>query len=383
MKLHCFCQLAGLVLALLCLQSGIRAAGDSAAPGAAGTSPPPEPPTQGAPGPTQPANPSPAPDTAPAPSAVKPDGAAGSNGANPDGAGAPSGAKPDAVSRQPQVPTEPPKPAAQATSPFKIGAEVFTGGSNVQGHRFLDDGFWAGSAPFLPSVGYVRYDDGKGHAAKAAIGLGDLFRGKDKVWDQPAEAWWQFPAGKLSMTVGQYWVPFAAQEWEYENKPGVMVQWSRGAYGLSVSANENLHTDRPNAYMRVSRSLGKDNVVGLSLGAGKGLSFNSEHNRGWGLDGTYGWRGWRFNTEFVQLQAPGSRNFRFIWTKLGYEKLGPWKPYISWYNWDDRAQQLGHFQSTLVGLSYRVNSRLAIEGAVADTLRKNVGWAQLHWTWEK
>ena len=76
MKLHRFCQLAGLVLALLCLQSGIRAAGDSAAPGAAGTSPPPEPPTQGAPGPTQPANPSPAPDTAPAPSGVKPDGAA-------------------------------------------------------------------------------------------------------------------------------------------------------------------------------------------------------------------------------------------------------------------------------------------------------------------
>ena len=212
MKLHRFCHLAGLVLALLCLQSGIRAAGDSAAPGAAGTPPPPEPPTQGAPGPTQPANPSPAPDTAPAPSGVKPDGAAGSNGANPDGAGAPSGAKPDAVSRQPQVATEPPKPAAQATSPFKIGAEVFTGGSNVQGHHFLDDGFWAGSAPFLPSVGYVRYDDGKGHAAKAAIGLGDLFRGKDKVWDQPAEAWWQFPAGKLSMTVGQYWVPFAAQE---------------------------------------------------------------------------------------------------------------------------------------------------------------------------
>jgi hypothetical protein len=56
---------------------------------------------------------------------------------------------------------------------------------------------------------------------------------------------------------------------------------------------------------------------------------------------------------------------------------------VSWYNWDDQAHQLGHFQSTLLGLSYKVNANLAVEGAVADTLRKNVGWVQLHWTWEK
>jgi hypothetical protein len=305
------------------------------------------------------------------------------------GGEATGGAKPAGSDAAKLAPSDVAKPAATdapkaaPSPPFKVGAELYTGGSNMPGHRFLDAGFWAGSGVEFPSVGYARWDDGKGHAAKTAIGFGSVFAGKDKIYDQPAEAWYQFPTGKVSVTVGQYWVPFATQEWEYENKPGVMAQWSRGPWGMSISANGNIHTGSPNAYLRLSHTLGSDNVIGLSAGGGKGMSFNSAHNRGWGLDGTYGFRGVRFSTELLQMQAPGNRNFHFLWTKLGYEKLGRWKPYISWYNWNDRAGQLGHFQSTVLGASYKMSANLVIEGAVADTLRKNIGWMQLHWTWEK
>jgi hypothetical protein len=304
----------------------------------------------------------------------KPAPAAPAPAAAPDGGGD-SGTKP----------TEGDAPKPAPSSPLKIGAELYTGGSNMPGHHFLDAGVWAGSGLEYPSVGYVRWEDGKGHAAKAALGFGTVFYGKDKIYDQPAEAWYQFPAGKASVTVGQYWVPFATQEWEYENKPGAMAQWSHGRWGVSLSANQNFHTGHPNAYARLSHTLGgsKDNLIGLSVGGGKGMSYNSGHNRGLGVDGTYGYGGVRFTTELLWLRAPGARDFRFIWTKLGYEKLGPWKPYVSWYHWDDQTHQLGHFQSTLLGLSYKVNANLAIEGAVADTLRKNVGWMQLHWTWER
>lgn len=344
------------MLALLCLQPGARGESQNPAPPAA------------------PVNTAPAAATHPADAPAA---------AAPAESGAAAGeAKPDAVARQAPGPTEAAKPR-EIQRPFKVGAELYTGGSNMPGHRFLDAGLWAGSGPEFPSVGYARWDDGRGHAAKTAIGFGSVFHGKDKIFDQPAEAWYQFPAGKTSVTVGQYWVPFAAQEWEYENKPGAMLQWSRGPWGLSLSANQNLHTGRPNGYMRLSHALGENNAIGLSVGGGKGMSFNSAHNRGWGFDATYGYRGVRFSTELLQMQAPGSRNFRFLWTKLGYEKLGPWKPYVSWYNWDDRAGQLGHFQSTVLGMAYKVNSNLAIEGAVANTLRKNVGWMQMHWTWEK
>jgi hypothetical protein len=83
------------------------------------------------------------------------------------------------------------------------------------------------------------------------------------------------------------------------------------------------------------------------------------------------------------LYAPGAKRFRFAYGKLSYERLGPWKPFVARYQWDDGAEQMGRFRSTVYGLNFRATPQLSVEGAYAPTSDKNVSWLQLHWTWER
>lgn len=285
------------------------------------------------------------------------------------------------------VPAAPLRPAATDDpvpgKPLKLGLELYSGGSTLDGHRFLSDGMWAGTEATYPSVLYGHWENGKGHAAKLALGLGRSFHGRDRLYDQPSEAWWQLPAGPLSVTVGKFWVPFAAQEWEYETKPGLMLQWSHGANSIAAAANRGRHGGNLNAYLHASHNFGDENTVGVSLAAGKGLSFDSVHDRGWGLDASYGWRGWRLTTEQIWLRAPGARDFHFNWIKLGYQRLGAFEPYVGRYDWQDDADELGSFRSTVCGLAYQLNANLALEAAWAMKPGKDVSWLQFHWSWEK
>lgn len=265
-----------------------------------------------------------------------------------------------------------------------FGVDAYGGTSTRPGNRRTSDGYWAGNGPILPSVAYVRWEDGKGRAMKLSMGLGSAFNGRENAYDQPAEAWIQFPAGELSVTAGKYWVPFALQEWEYETKPGVMGQWSHGRSSLVGSLNENPHTGTVNGYFHASRDLGGGNSVGLSMAGGRGLSFDSSHDRGFGLDGSFGYRGFRLTGEHLQLYSPGRGEFRFTWVKLAYERAGRFKPYLGWYDWDDQAGELGRFRSLVVGTSYQINKELALDtawSAVSDRSR-GVAWFQFHYTWE-
>jgi hypothetical protein len=268
------------------------------------------------------------------------------------------------------------------TRPFKLGIDAFTGRSNIDDYRRYSDNMWAGYGPFVPSVAYVQWQNQRGAAAKLSLGLGSLFNSPDDEFYQPAEAWYQHPVGKMNVTVGKFWVPLAIQEWELESKPGVMLQWSSGNYGLSVAATHNRFTDRGNSYLRATRSFGKNATVGLSLTGGEGTTFNSGHDRGAGLDAILAYRKWRFYSEYLEFREGSGGRFHFDFVKLSYESLGKWTPYVARYKWFDDTGFQGKFDSAVAGLNYQLTPYLALEGAYADTPGKGLWWGQLHWKQE-
>jgi hypothetical protein len=265
-------------------------------------------------------------------------------------------------------------------SPFHIGADYFMGASNLPGHRRMPDGIWAGVGPTYPSVTYARWDNGRGTAAKLSLGTGGMYTGSSSALHQPVEAWWQTPAGSLSVTVGKFWVPFALQEWQYETKPGVMLQWA-GPIGVTAAVNQNTMTRAANGYLRLSRALGNDCEVGISGAIGRGLSYDSLHDRAWGVDGTFVWRGWQFTTEFLELQHAIGR-FGFGFGRLSYEDLGMWRPWVGLYQWNDAVGEFGRMRSTAYALGFQATKFMLIEAGYAATSAKGVTWLQAHFAWE-
>lgn len=291
------------------------------------------------------------------------------------------GTLPDIPSEVESVPPSVPAPK----SDVKIGVEDFLGISNLPGRRTYSDGIWVGSSFTTPSVASVTWENGKGAAARLALGLGDLYTGSGAVVQQPVEAWGQMPVGGASLTVGKYYVPFALQEWEWETKPGAMLQWARGANTLAVSENYNHNTRSGNAYLRLGRTVSRSASLGLSLAAGKGVSFDTSHNRGWGLDGTFTHGPWQLAGEYDEFRNGASQLFHFAYGKLSLTNLGPWKPFVGLYEWNDAAQELGHYRSSVFGLGYQISPNFTVEGGYAPTAKdtgRPATWLQLHSTWQ-
>lgn len=297
-------------------------------------------------------------------------------------ADAPPATRADAV---PPAPADPETPAPAEPS-LKVGVEDWIGTSNLDGKRTYSDGIWVGSSFASPSVAYVKWDNAKGSAARVSVGMGELYTGSAATVRQPVEAWWQMPVGKASLTVGKYYVPFALQEWEYETKPGAMLQWAQGDDTLAVSGNYNRVTRSGNVYGRVGHSFGPSVSLGLSLGAGKGLSFDTDHKFGWDLDGTVSRVAWQVVGEYEQFRAGGSKLFHFGFLKLSPTNLGPWKPFIGRYEWSDDAEALGRYRSNVFGLGYQVSPHFTLEGGYAPMAKdggRPTTWLQLHSTWER
>lgn len=279
--------------------------------------------------------------------------------------------------------------AAQAATPqappvgWKAGVDLYYGTSNLRGQRRFRDGFWIGYGPAYPSVVYARYANEGGATAKLALGVGKLYGSAVPSVHQPVEAWYQKPVGKFNVTAGKFYVPFELQEWQYETKWGVMLQRSQGSYDFSGSLNYNFNVDNPNAYFRVARRFGSTATVGLSLGAGRGLSFDSSHNKALGLDATLNYRGFQLISSYMGLRSGSSvDDFDFGFAKLSYTGLGRFTPFVSRHRWMDDSGELDSFRSTTLGLTYQLTRRIAIDSAYSAIPNKRVLWSQVHWVQE-
>ncbi len=155
------------------------------------------------------------------------------------------------------------KPVAPAASPsqearntLNLGADLYFGITNVTGkHKRSADGIWAGNSFTYPSVISLNWKSDSSHTAHVSPGIGDLTTASGTVLKQPVEAYYLSPLhGGATLTIGKYYVPFAAQEWEYETKYGVMFQQNRGEMSYTASINYNFESDSPNVYLRVGRS---------------------------------------------------------------------------------------------------------------------------------
>lgn len=272
----------------------------------------------------------------------------------------------------------------EQTAPFKVGVDLYYGLSNVDGYRRYSDHMWAGYGPFVPSTAYVAYENPRGYSAKLSIGTGDLFNTGNDEFYQPAEAWLRAPLGKnAGLTVGKFWVPLALQEWEYESKPGAMLDWSKGDYTLSLAATRNQTTRTGNFYSRVAKNWGERASLGLSLAGGRGVTFASDHDRGIGLDGHYVRGDWEASVELLRFKRGSTGRFDFIWGKLAYHGWNKWTPFVARYNWSDQLGQQGNFHSSVLGLQRQINEQLAIETAYARPNGDNKYWLEVHYAWEK
>ncbi|MBV9468756.1 MAG: hypothetical protein JOZ57_05885, partial [Abitibacteriaceae bacterium] len=130
-------------------------------------------------------------------------------------------------------------------------------------------------------------------------------------------------------------------------------------------------------------NFGKHLNLGLSLSAGRGVTFGAVQNRGAGLDATYTSKAWQFVTENLLFTRHSGERFNFDFGKLTYQKLGKWKPYLSKYTWHDQAGTLGKFHSNVYGLNYQLTPEIAIEGAFANTPGQTVHWIQIHISGER
>jgi hypothetical protein len=162
-----------------------------------------------------------------------------------------------------------------------------------------------------------------------------------------------------------------------------MLQKSQGAYDFAGSLNYNFNVEEPNAYFRVARRFGTKATVGLSLGAGRGLSYDSVHNKALGLDATLNYNGFQLISSYMGLRSGSSADdFNFGFAKLSYTRLGRFIPFVSRHRWDDDSGDLDSFRSTTAGLSYQLTPRVTLDTGYSVIPNKRVVWGQLHWIQE-
>ena len=296
----------------------------------------------------------------------------------------PGAASPEAPAgaAAPAVPAAVAPTAAPAAAPLKIGIDAYLGISDQQGNRTFYDGYWIGYGPAYPSVVYGKWDPSDSETVKASISIGRLYRAQNRIIDQPVEAYYQKRFGHSSVTVGKYYVPFGVQEWEYETKPGVMYQYDDGVDTVAASVNYNDDRRSTNTYLRVGRKFSNQLTFGLSAGTGKGVSFGTDHNQGFGADATVTVAAWQLISEYDEFRTPDGKHFRFAHGKLLYNAWGPWKPYFGLYSWSDEAKQEGDFRSTVVGVARQLTPWVNVDGGYSSTSVAHVAWVEAHITWE-
>lgn len=279
------------------------------------------------------------------------------------------------------IPDQPEKPASLSIGKLpgilRFGMESYFGFTNITGaNRRSNDGLWAGNAGAYPSTLSLNWNSGETRAFRIAVGIGDMYMGRNTPLRQPVEAYYQFPAGKgNSITLGKFYAPFAIQEWQYEPKYGAMLNTTVRGVDYSLALQYDEVTKKPNAYLRLGRQLNAKTTAGLSFGMGRGLTYGTSHKWGFAIDLAHDLGFADFLTEYDFYGASGGP-FQFVFGKLIFKNLGNWSPYLGAYYWHDAAQELGNFRSAVVGLDFHVSPHLTLGAAYARANTRDVFWIQ-------
>ncbi len=296
----------------------------------------------------------------------------------------------ESPANQPDAPIPAPASATPAEEipriGLTVGADLFYGVSNLPGARRFRDGFWIGSGPTFPSNLYGIYNTKDGTNAKIAVSVGKLYNGSVENFDQPIEAYVSKNYNGTQLTAGKFYVPFELAEWEYESEFGVQSARDWGKNGsLTAAVTLNRQRNTPNGYLRYARTLGIA-TLGVSLGAGRGFSFDTDHNEGAALDLTL--EKGRFTLESAALlarQRGVDSRFGFAFARLNYQANARTELYLSRHSWSDRLDEQGNGHFSTAGAVFHLNKNFSVEGAIARSgeLGKNIQWIQLHYTVER
>lgn len=295
-----------------------------------------------------------------------------------------------APANQPDSPVPAPAelaPAEEEPTPgFKVGAELFYGASNLDSAHRYRDGFWVGAGPNYPSNVYGIYRGTDGTVARLAVSLGKLYNGSVSNFDQPVEAYVSQTYHGVELTTGKFYVPFELAEWEYETEFGVQAARDWGTKGsLTTAITLNRARNAANGYLRYAKTAGIA-TFGVSFGAGRGFSYDTDHNRGAALDLTLEKGRLILESSVLAAQKDGSHSrFLFAFARMNYAFNPKTDLYISRHSWTDRLDQQGNGHYSTVGAVFRINKSLALEGSVARSgeLDKNIRSIQLHYTVER
>lgn len=266
-----------------------------------------------------------------------------------------------------------------------VGLDLYVGASNAPGHRRLTDQFWAAESTFTPSVATLRWEGSPRRAARLAVGIGDASTAAAPTFRQPVEAWYQEPLGDGALTVGRFFTPFGAQEWQYEAHDGLMWTGAQGRTQLIAAVQKSPGSDRTHLYARLGASLPGDASVGLSVAAGRGFSYDSPHDRGIAVDATVPRGPWTLRGEVDAFSGPDGARFRFATGTLSCTVHPGVEPFVTGYRWSERGpvESLGSFRSAIVGVAWQATSVLGVEAATARAAGRSVTWLQLHVAWER
>jgi hypothetical protein len=294
-----------------------------------------------------------------------------------------------APANQPDAPVPAPvevTPAEEELKPgLTVGTELYYGFSNLTGAHRYRDGFWTGAGPNYPSNVYGIYNGTNGTTAKLAVSLGKVYNGSVSNFDQPIEAYVSKAYHGINFTTGKFYVPFELAEWEYETELGVQAARDWGKNGsLMTAVTLNRNRDAANGYFRYARSIGIA-TVGVSLGAGQGFSYDTDHNQGVALDLTLEKGRFSLGSSVFTARKIGiDSDFQFAFARLNYSLHPKTDLYISRHSWSDRLDQQGNGHYSTLGAVFRLNKNLALEGGIAHSgeLDRNIRSIQVHYTVE-
>jgi hypothetical protein len=278
-------------------------------------------------------------------------------------------------------------PAEEELKPgFTVGAELFYGASNLDGARRYRDGFWLGAGPNYPSNVYGIYHGTNGKVAKLAVSSGKLYNGSISNFDQPIEAYISKTYQGVELTAGKFYVPFELAEWEYETEVGIQAARDWGKNGsITTALTVNRVRDAANGYLRYAKTAGIA-TVGVSLGAGRGFLYDTDHDRGAALDLTLEKGRISLESSVLAAQKQGSDSrFLFAFARVNYALNPKTELYVSRHSWTDRLEQQGSGHYSTVGGVFHISKSLALEGNMARSggPDKNIRSIQLHYTIER